>query len=70
MHFTGKMKTHKTKCKNWVYKNAVMYNTQAIHLDLFENELNAFFPIRSQSAYLLFYRKSKGKDKLFLKKNT
>lgn len=47
-----------------------MYNTQAIHLDLFENELNAFFPIRSQSAYLLFYRKSKGKDKLFLKKNT
>lgn len=68
MHFTGKMKTHKTKSKNWVYKNAVMYNTQAIHLDLFENELNAFFPLDPRVHIFFFTEKVKVRTNCFLKK--
>lgn len=68
MHFTGKMKTHKTKCKNWVYKNAVMYNTQTIHLDLFENELNAFFPLDPRVHIFFFTEKVKVRTNCFKKK--
>lgn len=45
-----------------------MYNTQAIHLDLFENELNAFFPLDPRVRIFFFTEKVKVRTNCFLKK--